>query len=66
MERRETLIELLEREFVESKEGPDKEHWTLRDSEKPDRFVWLPGHAVTSPSHAILAGWRALPKPVSG
>ena len=43
-EARETLIELFEREFVESQEAVGMQIiGTFRDLQKPDRFVWLRG-----------------------
>src|ERR1051326_9293031 len=43
-EARETLIELFEREFVESQETAGMQMiGTFRDLQKPDRFVWLRG-----------------------
>jgi quinol monooxygenase YgiN len=42
--RRETLIELFEREFIESQEAVGMRIiGTFRDLENPDRFVWLRG-----------------------
>jgi len=42
--KRDTLIELFEREFIESQEALGMEIiGTFRDAENPDRFVWLRG-----------------------
>ena len=58
---RDTLIELFEREFIESQESHSMHLVGLfRDLDAPDRFVWLRGFADMPTRRASAAGllWR--------
>src|SRR5436309_8091213 len=53
--KRDTLIELFEREFVESQEAVGAQIvGTFRDLDRPDRFVWIRGFAGMEPRRAAL------------
>ena len=59
---RETLIELFEREFVESQEACDANVLgTFRDLDRPDRFVWLRGFADMRARRQALADFYGGP-----
>ena len=64
--RRDELIELFEREFVETQEAEGIDLiGTFRDADNPDRFVWLRGFAdMESRARALAAfyggpAWKA-------
>jgi len=55
---RDVLIELFEREFVESQEAyPMRLIGLFRDLDRPDRFVWLRGFANMSTRAQALSGF---------
>lgn len=59
---RETLVELFEREFVESQEAVGASViGTFRDLDDPDRFVWLRGFADMPARELALASFYAGP-----
>ena len=60
--RRDALIELFEREFVESQEAyPMQLIGLFRDLDRPDRFVWLRGFANMSTRAQALSGFYGSP-----
>jgi hypothetical protein len=59
---RDVLIELFEREFVESQEAfPMRLVGLFRDLDRPDRFVWLRGFANMSARSQALSGFYGSP-----
>jgi hypothetical protein len=59
---RDELIELFEREFVESQEAyPMRLIGLFRDLDRPDRFVWLRGFANMSTRAQALSGFYGGP-----
>ena len=59
---RDVLIELFEREFVESQEAyPMRLIGLFRDLDRPDRFVWLRGFANMSTRAQALSGFYGSP-----
>src|SRR5688572_21995893 len=59
---RDVLIELFEREFVESQEAyPMRLIGLFRDLDRPDRFVWLRGFADMSTRAHALSGFYGGP-----
>lgn len=59
---REVLIELFDREFVETQEAHGmRVLGQFRDLDRPDRFVWLRGFASMPGRHEALAGFYGGP-----
>lgn len=60
--RRDDLIELFDREFVESQEALGiRVYGTFRDLDRPDRFVWMRGFADMAARHDGLTAFYGGP-----
>ena len=61
-QQREVLIDLFDREFVETQEAPGmRVLGQFRDLDRPDQFVWLRGFADMPARHRAMEGFYGGP-----